>query len=988
MKRHWHPDELATHWTILPDEQPLLENKLGATKLVFTVLLKYFQLAGSFPRRGEDVPSVAVAHLAEQLGVPSEAYGEVDWQGRTMKAHRVQIRTHLGFRKPTVQDGEDLAQWLSERLGSHDPESEALKAAALSQLRELHVEPPVPERLGRILHSAVRRFETRLFTTTYQRLPVATQTALDALVSTDGNSEGEGSSQLVLFSVRSELANLKDDAGPVKVDTVLTEIAKLQQLRALGLPADLFRDVRAELVTHYRQRAGSEPPRELRRHPPAARYTLLAAWCWQRQREITDNLVEFLIRIAHRIGVRAQEKVNAELLLHLRKVAGKTRLLFQLAAAAKDHPDELVRDVIYPVVGLKTLDDLVKESEASEGYETQVRLVARASYSHHYRRIVPVLLEVLAFHSNNALHRPVMDALDLLRKYRDRKTKTFPVKENVLLEGVVKDDWQELLWEKDDRGTGGVNRITYEICVLSTLREKIRCKEVWVEGAGRHRNPDEDLPQDFDTRRGEYYQALDQPREAKTFTECVRRAMATALELLDSNLPSNSKVKVRTSKKGKGRISVTPLAAQPGPPNLAALTAALVRRWPMTNLLDILKETELRERFTEAFHTVGAREMLAREVLQRRLLLVLHGLGTNAGLKRMCSGGGGDSYADLMYIRRRYIHKEQLRTAIAKVCNAIFTVRQPQWWGEGTTACASDSKKFGAWDQNLLTEWHARYGGPGVMIYWHVERNSVCIYSQLKSCSSSEVAAMIEGVLRHDTEMEIEKDYVDTHGQSEVGFAFCYLLGFQLLPRLKNLRKQRLYRPNRGEPDQYGNLQAILSRPIDWELIEQQYDEMVKFATALRLGTADAESILRRFTRNNLQHPTYRALTELGKALKTTFLCEYLRLESLRREIHEGLNVIETWNSANDFILYGKGGEFASNSREVQEVLMLCLHLLQISLVYVNTLMMQQVLAEPEWQGRLTTADLRALTPLLWRHVNPYGTFHLNMSERLPLTEA
>ena len=96
MKRHWHPDELAAHWTILPDEQPLLENKLGATKLAFTVLLKYFQLAGSFPRRGEDVPSVAVAHLAEQLGVPSEAYDEVDWQGRTMKAHRVQIRTHLG----------------------------------------------------------------------------------------------------------------------------------------------------------------------------------------------------------------------------------------------------------------------------------------------------------------------------------------------------------------------------------------------------------------------------------------------------------------------------------------------------------------------------------------------------------------------------------------------------------------------------------------------------------------------------------------------------------------------------------------------------------------------------------------------------------------------------------------------------------------------------------------------------------------------------
>lgn len=178
---------------------------------------------------------------------------------------------------------------------------------------------------------------------------------------------------------------------------------------------------------------------------------------------------------------------------------------------------------------------------------------------------------------------------------------------------------------------------------------------------------------------------------------------------------------------------------------------------------------------------------------------------------------------------------------------------------------------------------------------------------------------MLEGVLRHDTEMDVAQNYVDTHGQSEVGFAFCHLLGFQLLPRLKNIKRQKLYRPNKGEPEKYENLPPILTRPIQWELIEQQYDEMIKLATALRLGTADAESILRRFTRMNVQHPTYRALAELGKAVKTAFLCDYLRLESLRREIHEGLQVIETWNSANDFILYGKGGEFTSNRGEDQK---------------------------------------------------------------------
>lgn len=92
-------------------------------------------------------------------------------------------------------------------------------------------------------------------------------------------------------------------------------------------------------------------------------------------------------------------------------------------------------------------------------------------------------------------------------------------------------------------------------------------------------------------------------------------------------------------------------------------------------------------------------------------------------------------------------------------------------------------------------------------------------------------------------------------------------------------------------------------------------------------------------------------------------------------------------NSANDFILYGKGGEFASNKLEDQEILMLSLHLLQVCLVYVNTLMIQQVLSEPEWQNRLTEVDLRALSPVRWRHVNPYRTFTLNMQERLPLEQ-
>ena len=179
---------------------------------------------------------------------------------------------------------------------------------------------------------------------------------------------------------------------------------------------------------------------------------------------------------------------------------------------------------------------------------------------------------------------------------------------------------------------------------------------------------------------------------------------------LNARLPTNPKVRVKY-RGDKPYISVTPHDPLPDPPNLEKLKRELNRRWPSTSLLDVLKETDLRVGFTEAFSTSGNREITDAGEVQRRLLLALYGLGTNAGLKRIVSGRHGVSYKELLHIRRRYIDKAAMHDAIRRVINAIMAARAPDIWGEGTTACASDSTKFGAWDQNLMTEWHARYGG-------------------------------------------------------------------------------------------------------------------------------------------------------------------------------------------------------------------------------------------------------------------------------------
>ena len=564
-----------------------------------------------------------IAHVAAQIGVGIEALDGYAWAGRSGRRHRVAIIDHLAVAAFDEAAETRFRRWLADDVLPREFSPAVLDEELSGWFARSRVTRPGDYRLSRIMRSAQANYDDAALQRVADRLDAGMRERLGALLADDG----EGTAY----------ARLAADPGRVGLESLLAEIAKLEQLRTLALPSDLLHGLHPDQAKRFRRRAAVESAWELRRHPERIRLPLLAFWCVPREAEVVDGLVELLIQVTHRITVKAERRVVDELVDEAREVRGKAGILFRVVQAASGNPEGVVREVIFPVIGTQTFEALVREARAlGTPQSRRVHTAVRASYGSYYRRMMPKLLAALEFRSNNGTHRPLLDALDAIRRAEGEGRQFFAADE-VAIEGVVRPKWRDIVLEDAPGGGQRINRINYEICVLQTLRERLRCKEIWVAGAGRFRNPDADLPADFAERRAECYERLSLPTDARVFTDALRAEMTEALGQLDRGMPRNPGV--RLDPRRRHPIVVSPLEPQPEPSGLGALKTELIRRWSTTGLLDVFKEADLRIGFTDASATAASREATSRDEVRRRLLLCLYGLGTNAGLKRLASGG-------------------------------------------------------------------------------------------------------------------------------------------------------------------------------------------------------------------------------------------------------------------------------------------------------------------------------------------------------------
>jgi len=277
-----------------------------------------------------------------------------------------------------------------------------------------------------------------------------------------------------------------------------------------------------------------------------------------------------------------------------------------------NHPQGVIKEVLYPIVGQARLEALVEEAKQTGPFRKAVQTHIGGSYSYHYRRILPPLLKVLEFRSNNKLHRPLIDAIEVVKTYLEDKHRTFyPIDAIVPIQDVILPAIQYWVRQPNRAGTLQIRRTRYELCVLQALGDQLRSKEIWIVGADRHRNPDEDTPIDYHDKRAEYYHALELPMGADEFIKQIQQEMTETLKALHEGLLTNSYVSIASS----GRIRVKKLEKQTQTANLIYLHNHVKQTWGLVSLLDVLKEVDLRVDFTQHFKSLTGQSRMSQSDL-------------------------------------------------------------------------------------------------------------------------------------------------------------------------------------------------------------------------------------------------------------------------------------------------------------------------------------------------------------------------------------
>lgn len=258
----------------------------------------------------------------------------------------------------------------------------------------------------------------------------------------------------------------------------------------------------------------------------------------------------------------------------------------------------------------------------------------------------------------------------------------------------------------------------------------------------------------------------------------------------------------------------------------------------------------------------------------------------------------------------------KIDAASTDVINAFAKLDVAGMWGDGHVV-AVDGSQIETWDNNILAESHIRYGGYGGIAFRHISDTYIALFSRFIPCGVWEAIYIIDGLLRNDSDIRPDTIHADTQGQSLPVFGLAALLGFDLLPRIRNWQDLNFYRP--AAMATYQHIDGLFAdNVIDWGLIETHFPDLLRTAISIREGRLSSVTLLRRLRNNSRKNRLYRAFRELGRVIRTVTLLRYLSNPGLREQITAITNKAEAFHGFSTWLRFG-GETIGRNDPDYQE---------------------------------------------------------------------
>jgi TnpA family transposase len=502
-----------------------------------------------------------------------------------------------------------------------------------------------------------------------------------------------------------------------------------------------------------------------------------------------------------------------------------------------------------------------------------------------------------------------------------------------------------------------------EVATLFALRRAVRNGSVWIEHSlsfrGRARLFFTDERWQAESKK--HYARLSLPSKAATFLKPLLARVTAGVDAVAAAARSGV---LRVD----DELHLSPLPAEDEDPEVTKLRAALDHRIGEVQLPEVILAVDAQVRFS--WIMLGREPRSTDELLMVYAGIMAHGTSLTAvECARMIPQLSATSIRQAM----RWARDER---RLSQACQAVleFMQRHPiaATWGRSDLA-SSDMMSMETTKRVWQARLDPRRNTPSIGIYSHVKDRWGIFHAQPFVLNERQAGVAIEGVIRQE-KLETSQLAVDTHGYTDFAMSHARLLGFDLCPRLKELKQRHLFVPRGTKVP--AEIAAVCEANVDVALIEKHWDSLVHLAASVMSGHASAVAALARFGSAAQGDPIYEAGVQLGRLLRTAFLADYFVKDAFRNELRRVLNRGEAVNALKRAIYTGRISPAQAKRVDEMQAVADALSLMANIVMAWNTSQMQAVL--DRWSNRRQVIPpelIGKIAPTRLESINLRGVF-------------